>query len=183
MSVGNYVWLCGFPGGPRGEETTCQFRRCQRHSLDLWVGIEEGLAAHSSILAWRIPRTEGPGGLGLWGRIESDSPERDHHHWPHHPKPPFPSHCSHPHPLAPETRGLFPISMVLPYLELQIGASLAALVRNLPAMQETWVQSLGQKDPVEKRRATHSSILAWRIPWTEEPGGLQSMESKRVAHD
>ena len=47
--------------------------------------------------------------------------------------------------------------------------------KNLPAMQETWVRSLGQEDPLEEGRATHSSILAWRIPWTEEPGGLQSM--------
>ena len=49
-------------------------------------------------------------------------------------------------------------------------------VENLPTMQETRVQSLGQEDPPEKRMATHSSILAWRTPWTEEPGGLQSME-------
>ena len=52
------------------------------------------------------------------------------------------------------------------------------MVKNLPAMQETQVQSLGQEDPLEKGMATHSSILAWRIPWTEEPGGLQSMGSK-----
>ena len=45
-------------------------------------------------------------------------------------------------------------------------------VKNLPAMKESWVQSLGQEDPLEKEMATHSSILAWRIPWTEEPGGL-----------
>ena len=50
-------------------------------------------------------------------------------------------------------------------------------------MQETWAQSLGQEDPLEKEMATHSSILAWRIPWTEEPGGLQSMGSLRVGHD
>ena len=50
-------------------------------------------------------------------------------------------------------------------------------------MQETWVQSLGQEDPLEKGMAIHSSILAWRIPWTEEPGGLQSMGSQRVQHD
>ena len=56
-------------------------------------------------------------------------------------------------------------------------------VKNPPAMQETQVQSLGQEDPVEKEMATHSSILAWRIPWTEEPGGLQSMGSKRVGQD
>ena len=51
---------------------------------------------------------------------------------------------------------------------------IAQLVKNLPAMQETWVQFLGQEDPLEKEMATHSSILAWRIPWTEEPGRLQS---------
>ena len=50
-------------------------------------------------------------------------------------------------------------------------------------MQETWVQSPGREDPLEKGPATHSSILAWRIPWTEETGGLQSIGSKRVGHD
>ena len=50
-------------------------------------------------------------------------------------------------------------------------------------MQEAWVQSLGQEDPLEKELATYSGILAWKIPWTEEPGGLQSMESQRVGHD
>ena len=54
---------------------------------------------------------------------------------------------------------------------------MAQIVKNLPVMQETWVQSLGQEDPLEKRTATQSSILAWRISWTEEPGGLQSMGS------
>ena len=57
------------------------------------------------------------------------------------------------------------------------------MVKNPPAMRETRVRSLGQEDPLEKGMATHSSIPAWRIPWTEEPGGLQSMESKRVRHD
>ena len=57
------------------------------------------------------------------------------------------------------------------------------MIKNLPAMQETWVQSLGQEDPLEKELATHSSILAWKIPWTEEPGGLQSIGSQRVGHD
>ena len=51
-------------------------------------------------------------------------------------------------------------------------------VNHLPAIQETWVQFLGWEDPLEKEMATHSSILAWRIPWTEEPGGLQSMGHK-----
>ena len=56
-------------------------------------------------------------------------------------------------------------------------------MKNLPAMQETWVQSMIGKDPMEKGMATHSSILAWRIPWTEEPGRFQSMGSQRVGHD
>ena len=59
----------------------------------------------------------------------------------------------------------------------------AQTVKNLPAMQETWVQSLGQEDPLEKGMATHSSILAWRIPWTEEPGGLYFMGTQRTGHD
>ena len=54
------------------------------------------------------------------------------------------------------------------------------MVKNLPAVQETWVLSLGWENPLEEGMATHSSILAWRIPWTEEPGGLQTMESQRV---
>ena len=57
------------------------------------------------------------------------------------------------------------------------------MVKNLPALQETQVQSLGWEDSLEKEMATHSSILAWKIPWTEEPGRLQSMESQRVRHD
>ena len=59
----------------------------------------------------------------------------------------------------------------------------AQTVKLLPAMQETQVQSLGREDPLEKEMATHSSILSWRIPQTEEPGGIQSMESQRVRHD
>ena len=56
-------------------------------------------------------------------------------------------------------------------------------VKRLPAMLETWVQSLGQEDALEKRMATHSSIFAWRIPRTEEPGGLQSVGSQRVGYN
>ena len=55
--------------------------------------------------------------------------------------------------------------------------------KNLPAMQETWVQSLGQEDSLEEEMAIYYSILAYKIPWTEEPGGLQSMGSKRVRYD
>ena len=59
----------------------------------------------------------------------------------------------------------------------------AQRLKCLPAMRETRVQSLGQEDPLEKEMTTHSSILAWKIPWTEEPGRLQSMGSQRVGHD
>ena len=63
-------------------------------------------------------------------------------------------------------------------------ASLVAeTVKNPPAMQETWVRSLGQEDPLEREMATHSSPLVWKIPWTEEPGRLQSMGLQRIGHD
>ena len=60
---------------------------------------------------------------------------------------------------------------------------MAQTVKRLPTMQETWVQSLGWEDPLEKGTATHSSTLAWEIPWMEEPRRLQSMGSQRVGHD
>ena len=60
---------------------------------------------------------------------------------------------------------------------------MAQRVKRLLAMRETWVRSLGREDPLEKEIATHSSTLAWKIPWTEEPGRLQSMGSRRVGHD
>ena len=64
-----------------------------------------------------------------------------------------------------------------------IGSLVAQMINSLPAMWETWVRSLGWEDPLEKEMATHSSTLAWRIPWTEEPGGLQFTGSQRVGHD
>ena len=60
---------------------------------------------------------------------------------------------------------------------------MAQRLKHLPALRETWVQFLGREDPLEKELATHSSVLAWRIPWTKEPGGLQSTGSQRVGHD
>ena len=60
---------------------------------------------------------------------------------------------------------------------------MAQRVKRLPAMQETWVRSLGREDPLEKEMATHSSTLAWKVPWMEEPGRLQSMGSQRVGRD
>ena len=62
-------------------------------------------------------------------------------------------------------------------------APVAQTVKRLPAMRETWLQPLGREDPLEKEMATHSSILAWKIPWKEEPGRLQSMGLQRVGHD
>ena len=68
--------------------------------------------------------------------------------------------------------------------DVKSGASLVAQrLKCLPAMWATWVRSLGWKDPLKKEMATHSSILAWKIPWTEEPGRLKSMRLQRVEHD
>ena len=73
------------------------------------------------------------------------------------------------------------IASILP--QYSWASLVAQTVKNLPAMQETWVRSLGWEDPLEKGKATHSSILAWRIPWTEELGRLQSMGFQRVRHN
>ena len=90
-----------------------------------------------------------------------------------------------------EGKGSQRISAEVPRDKIRFGgwftvvwASLVAKrIKHLPAMRETQVQSLGQEDPLEKEMATHSSTLAWRIPWTEEPGRLQSMGSQRVGHN
>ena len=77
-----------------------------------------------------------------------------------------------------------PVTFFLVQVWLWDVASLVAQrLKRLPVMQETWVRSLSREDPLEKEMATHSSILAWRIPWTEEPGGLHSTGSQRVGHD
>ena len=90
------------------------------------------------------------------------------------------------HDLATEQEQLLNTNVInFPiFVSKHLWASLVAqMVKCLPAMRETWVQSLGQEDPLKKEKATHSSTLAWRIPWTEQPGGLQSMGSQRVRHD
>ena len=70
------------------------------------------------------------------------------------------------------------------YISLMRKSSLVAqTVKRLPTMRETWVRSPGREDPLEKEMANHSSFIAWKIPWTEEPGRLQSMGSQRVGHD
>ena len=66
---------------------------------------------------------------------------------------------------------------------IEPGSLVAQRLKRLPATQETWVRCLGREDPLEKEMATHSSSLAWRTPWTEEPGGLQSTGSQRAGHD
>ena len=68
-------------------------------------------------------------------------------------------------------------------LQYSWASLVAQMVKNPPAMWEAWLQSLGWEGPLEDGKATHSSILAWRIPWTEEPGGLQSMGLQRVRHN
>ena len=75
------------------------------------------------------------------------------------------------------------LAIIIIHLSLKSASLVAQLVKSLPAVQETWVRSLGWEDPLEKEMATHSSILAWKISWTEEPGGLQSTGSQRVRHD
>ena len=69
------------------------------------------------------------------------------------------------------------------YSSMYMASLVAQTVKRLPVVRETWVQSLGWEDPLEKEMATHSSTLAWKILWTEEPGRLQSMGSQRVGHD
>ena len=72
---------------------------------------------------------------------------------------------------------------VFVFIKCQMSSLVSQMIENLPVIQETWVQSRGQEDPLKKGMATHTSVVAWRIPWTEEPGRLQSMGSKRVGHD
>ena len=69
------------------------------------------------------------------------------------------------------------------FLKFVLTSLMAQMVKRLPVMQETWVRFLGQEDPLEKEMAIHSSTLAWKIPWMEEPDRLQSMGSQRVGHD
>ena len=86
---------------------------------------------------------------------------------------------------SPELRSIqSPGTLNWQVLNYYCGTSLVAqMVKRLPTVRETWVWFLGQEDPLKKEMATHSSSLAWKIPWTEEPGRLQSMGSQRVRHD
>ena len=109
--------------------------------------LEKEMATHSSVLAWRIPGTGEPGGLPSMGS------HRVGHDWSDLAT--AAAACSH----------------------NTLGIPVGSVVKNLPALQETWVRSLDREDPLEKEMEAHSCILAWRTPWTEEPGGLQSIRS------
>ena len=87
----------------------------------------------------------------------------------------------HPEQRVSEWRSL-PLCLSI-FLAVPHGFLVAHTVKNMPTIQETWVQSLLQEDPLEKGMATHSSILAWKLPWTEEPGGLQSTGLQKVGHE
>ena len=113
------------------------------------------LKTHSSTLAWKIPWMEESGRLQSMGSHQSDMTE-----WLH----------------------FFHFSFQR-LMELYKTLMVAQMVKNLPAVQETQVPSLGWEHPLEKEMAIHSSILTWKILWTEEPGELQSMESQRAGHD
>ena len=115
------------------------------------------MATHFSVLAWRIPGTGEPGGLLSMGlhRVGHDGKR-----------------------LSSSSRVVK--ELILPNLPV---FWIAQMVKNLPAMWETCARYLGWEDPLEKGMSTHSSSLAWIIPWTEKPGGLQSMDSQRVVHD
>ena len=90
---------------------------------------------------------------------------------------------SHPYMTTGKTIALTRRTFVSKVMSQLFNTLCLSLVKNLPAMWETRLRFLGQEDPLEKGMTTHSSILAWRIPWTEKPGGLQSIESQRVGHD
>ena len=113
--------------------------------------LEEGMATHSSILAWRMSMNREDWQAIVHGVAKSQTRLGDQ--------------------VQHSTRTMRGASLV------------AQMLKNLPAMQETQVLSLGREDPLEKGISTHSSVLAWKIPWIEEPGGLQSMGSQRIGHD
>ena len=130
--------------------------------------LEKGTETHSSILAWRIPWTEEPGGLQSLGSqwIRQD--------WSDFTKKKGIMHFHLTNMVA-----LIAGNDIYKLIE---SLMVAQTVKHLPAMQETWVQSPGKEDALEKEMAIHSSTLAWKIPWMEEPGRLQLMRLQRVGH-
>ena len=129
------------------------------------------MAIHSSTIAWKIPWTE------ELGRLQSMGLQRVRHNWA--------TSLTHSVALSSSLPYLLVLFIVssFSFLFFFFTSLVAQMVKCLPTMWETRVQSLGREDPLEKEMATHSSILAWKIPWTEEPGRPQSMGSQRVKHD
>ena len=128
--------------------------------------LEKGMATHSSILAWKIPWAKEP------GRLQSVGSQRVRHNWAH----------THPH-TAGSARVVMLAIQIFSYSANFLSYLMAQMIKNLPATQETWFLSLDWEHPLKKGMAIHSSILAWEIPGTEEPGRLQSMGSQRVGHN
>ena len=143
-------------------------------SLVHFHALEKEMATHSSVFAWRIPGTGEPGGLPSLGS------HRVGHDWSDLAAAAAAGReCNFPD----EPQSLANYSAVLGFSFNAWASLVAQKVKHPPVMWETMVQSLGWEDPLEIGMATHSSILAWRIPWTEESGGLHSMELQRAGHD
>ena len=154
--------------------------------------LEEGKATHSSILAWRVPWTN----YTVHGVTKSRTRPSDFHFSFHALEKEMATHSSvlaWRIPGSGEPGGLPSMGshrvgydrsdLATAAAELNRASLVAQMVKNLPARRETWIRSLTQEDPLEKAMATHSSVLAWRIPGMGEPGGLLSMGSQKVGHD
>ena len=137
--------------------------------------LEKEMATHSSVLAWRIPWTGDPGGLlsmGLhrvgheWSDSAAAAAAEPYEGLPYHSSVGKESACSAGDPGSIPGLGRSTGEGIGYSLQYSWASLVAQLVKNPPAMQDILVQSLGLEDPLEKRKATHSSILAWRIPWT-----------------
>ena len=134
------------------KKTTCQYRRRKRHGFDSWVGKIPWRRAWQPTPVFLPRESHGQRSLAGYG----------------------PWGCK-----EPDTSYLLDLAHISGDMEGR-NCYLAQMIKNLPAMQETRVQSLGQEDPLEKEVATHSNILAWESPWTEETGRLQSMGSQEL---
>ena len=125
-------------------------------SLGWEDSLEKEMATQSSTFAWKIPWTEEPGRLQPMGSQKTSNNQ---------------------------TRlGNFTKWIMVATCHYSV-IHMAQMIKHMSSMLETWVRSLGREDPLEKEMATHSTTLAWKIPWTEEPGGIQSTGSQRVGHD
>ena len=188
-----FVPLLRLPRWLSGKESACQCRRPRRRGFDPWVGKIPWRRT------WQPTPVFLPGeshgwrnlvGYRLWGCKELDTTKRLSTHTGQD-KTFFCTFIQFPLFLPPASGNhkydLFFCEFVCFWSIIDLwGFPSGSVVKNPPAMQEpqeTWVPSLGREDPLEEGMATHSSVLAWRIPWTEETGGLQSIASLRVEHD